>query len=85
MTYSVVFRSGIARETRNIPAAELKKILDAVRRYAETGYGNVIALKGRPGEYRQRVGDWRVLFAIDYSSNQLVVQHILNRREAYRD
>ena len=85
MTYTVVFRDGISRETRGIPGPEMKKILVAIRRYAETGYGDVIALKGRPGEYRQRVGDWRILFAIDYSSNELVVQHIAHRREAYRD
>ena len=85
MTYTVQFRHGIERETRGIPARELQQILAAIRRYSETGHGNVSAMKGKPGQYRLRVGDWRVRFAIDHSSNELVVQHILNRREAYRD
>lgn len=85
MTYRVQFREGIERETRGIPTRDLQQILAAVRRYAETGYGNVKAMKGKPGQYRLRVGDWRVRFALDPTRGELVVHHILNRREAYRD
>jgi mRNA interferase RelE/StbE len=85
MIYRVEFRTGIERETRAIPAQDLKQIAAAIRRYAETGYGNVKAMKGKPGEYRLRVGDWRLRFALDASRGELVVQHVLHRREAYRD
>ncbi len=54
-------------------------------RYAESGAGDVKALKGHVGEYRLRVGDWRVLFALDASQGQIVVQRVRHRREAYRD
>ncbi len=85
MIYSVRFQEGIERETRRIAARELKQITAAIRRYAETGYGDVKALKGKPGQHRLRVGDYRVLFALDSSSAELVVQRIAHRREVYRD
>ena len=37
MIYRVEFRTGIERETRGIPAQDLKQITAAIRRYAETG------------------------------------------------
>jgi mRNA interferase RelE/StbE len=85
MTFRVDLRPGVERETRGIPGRELKQITAAIRRYAETGYGNVVAMKGQPGHYRLRVGEWRVRFTLDHASSTMVVQHILNRREAYRD
>ncbi len=84
MIYSVQFRRGVEREVRGIPVNELERIRVAIHRYVETGYGDVKALKGQPGQYRLRVSDWRVRFAIDYSAGELVVQHIAHRREVYR-
>lgn len=49
------------------------------------GYGDVKALKGKPGQHRLRVGDYRVLFALDSSSAELVVQRIAHCREVYQD
>lgn len=34
----------------------------ALRRYAETGHGDVKDLVGRPGEKRLRAGGWRLVF-----------------------
>ncbi len=36
------------------------------------------------GGFRLRVGDWRVLYSLDYESNLLRVAAILPRGEAYR-
>ncbi|MBA4179851.1 MAG: hypothetical protein C0506_04610 [Anaerolinea sp.] len=57
------------------------RVFDAVVRYARTGGGDVKALKGRTGEYRIRVGDWRVLFRMD--GDRAVVTRVVLRRDAY--
>jgi mRNA interferase RelE/StbE len=85
MTFRVELRPGVERETRGIPGRELKQITAAIRRFAETSQGDITTIKGQPGNYRLRVGDWRVRFTLDHASQTMVVQHILNRREAYRD
>lgn len=40
-------------------------------------------LQGRP-EYKLRVGDWRVLYDIDLSKNELLLLTVRHRREVYR-
>ena len=46
--------------------------------------GDVRKLEGAAGEYRLRVGDWRVLFTFEDSGQTLLVSRVLNRRDAYR-
>jgi mRNA interferase RelE/StbE len=45
---------------------------------------NIKALKGDlAGYYRYRVGDYRVFYQIDEANNQVIVNTILYRRDAY--
>ena len=85
MTLKVIVSDAARKELGRMDRAVAARVLNAVYRYANTGYGDVKAMKGKPGEYRLRVGDWRVRFALDPTRGELVVQHVLNRREAYRD
>ena len=62
-----------------------RRVLDAVSRLAETGYGNLRQLHGRGDpEWRLRVGDWRVILAFDYQKGTLAVMRVQHRREVYR-
>ena len=36
------------------------------------------------GEYRLRVGDWRVFYDIDKEAKSIVILRVMHRREAYR-
>jgi mRNA interferase RelE/StbE len=49
-------------------------------KFAETGVGDVKALKGIAG-MRLRVGDWRVLFTI--KANTITIHAIGHRRDIY--
>jgi mRNA interferase RelE/StbE len=61
-----------------------QRIVDAVNRLAEHNIGDVRKLAGGSGEYRLRVGDWRVLFAFEDAGQTLLILRVLNRRDAYR-
>jgi hypothetical protein len=54
----------------------------ALVRYAATGYGDVKALRDRSGEFRLRVGKWRIFFFLD-PPDLIRVFGIDNRGEAY--
>ncbi len=43
---------------------------------------DVKPLQGRPGWWRLRVGDWRILYLAD--ANGIVVERIVNRRDLER-
>lgn len=62
----------------------LERIVRAVARFADTGYGDVRKLEGTDREYRLRVGEWRVRFDLT-DDNAMLVLRVLPRGGAYRD
>ncbi len=72
-------------ELRGIDRVVARRVVDSVTRYVGTGYGDIKRLKGRAAQYRLRVGDYRVIFALDAAREEMVILHVRHRREAYRD
>src|SRR3954463_7754228 len=60
----IAFTSAAARQWRKLTAAARAQIDLKLAAFAETGAGDVKALKGVAGK-RLRAGDWRVLFTIE--------------------
>ena len=58
------------------------RLVEAIERFAETGYGDVKRLKGWPNEARLRIGKWRVRFIQQIDS--LTILRVLPRGKAYR-
>ncbi|MDA1191113.1 MAG: type II toxin-antitoxin system RelE/ParE family toxin [Candidatus Poribacteria bacterium] len=61
------------------------RITAAVKRFAETGHGDVIALQGLADEYRLRVGQWRVLIHFDRIKRVASIHGVVSRDQAYHD
>jgi len=57
-------------------------IQSALHRFAESGVGDVKALRARE-ELRLRIGDCR-LFFVSANPDTLEIRRVLHRREAYR-
>jgi mRNA interferase RelE/StbE len=71
-------------DIRDIPQPLAMNILVAIRRFAETGSGNVKKLQGiDPPEFRLRVGDHRVFFS-EEPTGTLQIRAVKNRKDAYR-
>ena len=60
-----------------------RRIRQRVAAFAETGQGDVRKLEGRTGQWRLRVGTWRVVFAFD-PPGSITVLSMSDRRDAYR-
>jgi mRNA interferase RelE/StbE len=85
VSFTILWSARAAKDRDALDDVARARVLSGLERYAETGHGDVAALKGRPGQYRLRVGDWRVLFAHDAGRAELVIQRVRHRREVYRD
>ncbi|MSQ27847.1 MAG: hypothetical protein EXR51_06890 [Dehalococcoidia bacterium] len=59
------------------------RVRAAVARFAATREGDIRKLAGGEGEYRLRVGEYRVRFTY-LEERVLLVLHVLHRRDAYR-
>ena len=62
-----------------------RRIGQAVTRLAETGHGDLTKLTSEAGEWRLRIGCWRIRFRFDEDANVIIVIRVLPRKDAYRD
>jgi mRNA-degrading endonuclease RelE of RelBE toxin-antitoxin system len=61
------------------------RVRAALERFADTGAGDVRRLVDPGKRLRLRVGDWRVILALDDDPPTVRVLRVLHRREAYRE
>lgn len=83
MTWTVAWTSAALGDLRRQDRRLTERIIAAVERLAETGHGDVKRLRGSE-EYRLRVGQWRVRFALEAEEAKLLVLRVLPRGSAYR-
>ena len=58
--------------------------IDAVAADPYAGHPNATRLKGRDGDFRLRVGDWRVIYSLNNERKVLLVAKIDQRGRVYR-
>ena len=78
----VVFRPSAVRDLARLDRVVQARIYAALVRFAASGHGDVKSLKDRPGEFRLRVGKWRIFFSLE-RPDVIRVLGIDNRGEAY--
>jgi mRNA interferase RelE/StbE len=76
----IEFTSAAIRQWRKLTAATRAQIDLKLKAFAETGVGDVKALKGTVG-MRLRSGDWRVLFTI--KADMITIHAVGHRRDIY--
>jgi len=85
MSWSVWVESRAQSEILRLTPVERERVLERIERLAENPFAGAVKLKGAdPPLYRVRVGDYRVLFAVDGWRRLVLVTHVRHRREVYR-
>ena len=76
----IEFTSAAVRQWRKLTASTRAQIDAKLIAFAESGVGDVKALKGAPA-MRLRSGDWRVLFTV--KANTITIHAVGHRRDVY--
>ena len=86
MTYRVRFRTSAERSLAKAPAAARRRLVGAVELLAidPRPPGAVLLRGGERGRWCVRVGDYRVVYAIDDGELVVLVVRVAHRREVYR-
>ena len=85
MTYDVEWSRKAIRDLRRLDKPTVSRIVNTVDTYAESGHGDVKRLTNAGGEYRLRVGDWRVRFRLIHGDIHIMsILSVLPRGEAYK-
>jgi mRNA interferase RelE/StbE len=79
----IVWTEPAAADVRHLDKPTATRILSALHRFAESGTGDVKALKGEREELRLRIGDYR-LFFVYTAADALEIRRVLHRKDAYR-
>ncbi|WP_286394339.1 type II toxin-antitoxin system RelE family toxin [Pseudanabaena mucicola] len=85
MSYQVNLPKAVQKQLNTLPQELKQRILKAlVQLQEEPRPANSLQMKGGQG-FRLRIGDYRVLYEIDDSSQIVNLRRIGHRREIYQD
>lgn len=82
MSYKIIYEKPAVKFIKKQPPAQQRRILEAVHKLPHEGDRK--AMKGHPGEYRLRVGGYRILYTVE---NDVLIVRILdagNRGDVYK-
>lgn len=76
----ISYTAGATKQLRKLPPDVRERVIDKLKRYAESGAGDVKALAGQDGA-RLRIGDYRAIFV--ETADAISVRAVGHRREIY--
>lgn len=84
MTYSVEFTAAAARQVRKLPRPARDRVLDAINGLADSPRPHgAKKLVGEQTAWRNRVGDYRVIYDVFDAELTVSVVRAAHRREVY--
>ncbi len=84
-SYSIVFKPSVEKDLRFLPKAVIARVLRQIEVLRKNPFPRQsVKLAGAEQLYRIRVGDYRVVYAVDKGDKEIMVHYIRHRREVYR-
>lgn len=84
MSWTVLWKPRAVKEREKLDVSVRQRIVEAIERYADSGLGDVKPLTGSfRGEFRLKVGKWRVRFRLEEETGIMRILHVLPRDKAY--
>lgn len=73
------------KDLDSLPRAEFERVLGKIQNLASQPFPpGAKKLSGEENSWRIRVGDYRILYAVDQPKKQIVIFRVRHRREVYR-
>ena len=85
--FKIFITSKAKREFRDIPKEFVPRIVKAIDSLKSTYYPDtydVKKLKGLENTYRIRIGDWRIVYFVDFEKKEIFVGSLLPRKKVYK-
>lgn len=86
MVFKVSLHKKASKELHSTNEPIKRRIVNALRELEDDPFsGDVKPLQGAMGLFRKRVGDYRIIFSVDFENQIVVVLKIGSRGDIYRD
>ena len=84
-SYSIIFKPSVEKDLRSLPRPMVARVFKRVEALRDDPFPRrSLKLAGAEELYRIRVGDYRVIYAVDKKNQQILVHYVRHRRDAYR-
>lgn len=84
-SYEVVFKRSVAKDLRDLPKQDVRRILQRIRGLAEDPRPPGCEKLSEAERYRVRQGVYRIVYAIDDAVLTVLVVKVGHRRAVYRN
>jgi mRNA interferase RelE/StbE len=85
VNYNVIVSNTAAKVIKRTDKTTRHRLINRLKEIQRNPYaGDVEPLKGVPGGFRARVGDWRILYSVDKAQLTITVLKISPRGNAYK-
>ena len=84
--HKINFQPSVEKDLRKFSSENCDRILARIQELAnEPLPSQSLKLKGTEDLYRNRVGDYRIIYEIDVHDKSILIHYVRHRREVYRD
>jgi mRNA interferase RelE/StbE len=84
MSYSLAFKPSAEKELRKLHRDTIPRVVQAIRALADEPRPHGCVKLSGSQSWRIRIGDYRIIYDIDDTSQKIDVLYIGHRREVYR-
>lgn len=85
MSYRVVIPKPVKKQLDQLPQTVFQRMLPRLWGLQEEPRPQgCVKLQGGEDEYRIRIGDYRIRYAIDDAEQTIILLHVLHRKDVYR-
>lgn len=83
--YAIRIKASVEKDIAALPCDVLLRILQSIEDLSETPLPfGVRKLSGAEHLYRIRVGDYRIIYAVQHAEREITILYVRHRRNAYR-
>ena len=84
-SYSVLLKPSVEKDLRALPKSALKRVWAKIGALAnDPTPSQSVKLSAAEALFRVRVGDYRIIYAVDHPSKVVVIHYVRHRKDAYR-
>ena len=85
MIYNIIITHSAQKAIKKLDENTRIRILKRMKEMQKWPFtGDVKPLKGLPGEWRTRVGDWRIIYSVDRDQLIVMILKVAHRGDVYK-
>ena len=84
-SFKVVSKPSVEKDLRSLPKSTIVRVMRQIAGLSDEPFPRqAVKLEGGEELYRIRVGDYRVIYAVERAARLVTIHYVRHRREVYR-